>query len=72
MGTAGAVSRNDPALLNFDLNFPNHQMCLFYADFKHLARFGDNIFQQERKVSSIMPDNLPSIMRIEQDRARPD
>jgi hypothetical protein len=47
-------------------------MCLFYADFKQRAHPIDNIFQQAGKVSSIMPDNLPSIMRIERDRARPD
>ena len=72
METAGPVSRNDAALLNFDLSFPNHQMCLFYADFKRLAHPPDNIFQQGRKVSSIMPDNLPSIMRIEPSPATAD
>jgi hypothetical protein len=47
-------------------------MCLFYADFKRFTRPTDNIFQQAGKVSSIMPDNLPSIMRIEGEQARPD
>jgi hypothetical protein len=47
-------------------------MCLFYADFKRSTPRIDNIFQQAGKVSSIMPDNLPSIMRIEGEQARPD
>jgi hypothetical protein len=58
--------------INFETNFSNHQMCLFYADFKRSTPRIDNIFQQAGKVSSIMPDNLPSIMRIERDGARPD
>lgn len=43
---------------------PNHQMCPIFKDFKHFRATEPYIFQERRKVSSIMRAKLLSIMRM--------
>ena len=50
----------------------NHQMCPPNKDFKHLTPLKATKFRAGRKVSSIIPAKVSSIMTIEAMRVTPD